>query len=95
MLTNSRADWPTDDVGQASIHYTRWRAGCLGIGLELCGLELRYAPDGELRSSQVHRDAAALAADAHGKRSEMESRVGWRRVLYQKTASREPGRENR
>jgi hypothetical protein len=40
------------------------------------GLELRYALDGELRSSQVHRDAAALAADAHGKRSEMEAK-GW------------------
>jgi hypothetical protein len=40
------------------------------------GLELRYALDGELRSSQVHRDTAALAADAEGKRVEMVAR-GW------------------
>jgi hypothetical protein len=40
------------------------------------GLELRYALDGELRSSQMHRDAAALAADAEGKRSEMKAK-GW------------------
>jgi hypothetical protein len=40
------------------------------------GLELRYALDGELRTSRVHRDPATLAADAEGKRSEMEAR-GW------------------
>jgi hypothetical protein len=40
------------------------------------GLELRYALDGELRTSRVHRDTATLAADAEGKRSEMEAR-GW------------------
>ena len=40
------------------------------------GLELRYALDGELRASRVHRDAAMLAADAEGKRSEMASK-GW------------------
>lgn len=40
------------------------------------GLELRYALDGELRSSQVHRDTATLVADAEGKRSEMEAK-GW------------------
>lgn len=40
------------------------------------GLELRYALDGELRTSRVHRETATLAADAEGKRSEMEAR-GW------------------
>jgi hypothetical protein len=40
------------------------------------GLELRYALDGELRSSQVHRDAATLAMDAEGKRREVEA-TGW------------------
>ena len=40
------------------------------------GLELRDALDGELRSSQVHRDPAALAADAEQKRGGMEAR-GW------------------
>jgi hypothetical protein len=40
------------------------------------GLELRYALDGELRSSQVHRDTATLAADAHVRRREMEAK-GW------------------
>ena len=38
--------------------------------------KLRYALDGELRSSQVHRNVATLAADAEGKRSEMEAK-GW------------------
>jgi hypothetical protein len=40
------------------------------------GLELRYALDGELRTSRVHRDTAALVADAQRKRSEMEAK-GW------------------
>jgi hypothetical protein len=40
------------------------------------GLDLGYALDGELRSSQVHRDAATLAADAHAKRSEMGAKGG-------------------
>ena len=40
------------------------------------GLELRYALDGELRTSRVHRDTATLVADAEGKPSEMEA-TGW------------------
>jgi hypothetical protein len=40
------------------------------------GLELRYALDGELRTSRVHRATATLVADAEGKRSEMEAK-GW------------------
>ena len=40
------------------------------------GLELRYALDGELRTSRVHHETATLVADAEGKRSEMEAK-GW------------------
>ena len=40
------------------------------------GLELRYALDGDLLISRVHRQTGTLAADAEGKRREIEAR-GW------------------
>jgi len=40
------------------------------------GLELRYALDGELRTSRVHRDTSALAAAAEAKRIDMATK-GW------------------